>query len=150
MMKRSPALPHLPFFLRPTTRLGQICLFFFFFFIQLYCKNWILFCVLCLDYLRFFLRVKQSQISLFFPAIVFLFLLFFCVFIFFYFFLGSDSKGTIRSGLITILRTVWQNRGLNGFLFFSIDQFLSLKNRDGERFTVFPIRPYGLVRVSKP
>ena len=29
--------------------------------IQLYCKNWILFCVLCLDYVRRFLRVKQRD-----------------------------------------------------------------------------------------
>ena len=41
--------------------------FFFFFFsyllvlIQLYCKNWILFWVLCLDYVRCFLRVKQRD-----------------------------------------------------------------------------------------
>ena len=41
--------------------------FFFFFFsyllvlIQHYCKNWILFCVLCLDYVRRFLRVKQRD-----------------------------------------------------------------------------------------
>ena len=66
---------------------------FFFFFIQLYCKNWILFFVLFLDYLRRFLRVKQSQIGLFFPAVVFLFLLFFCVFIFFRFrFKGNREK----------------------------------------------------------
>ena len=51
----------LPFVLLPTTRLGQIGLFFFFFFIQLYCKNWILFFVLFLDYLRRFLRVKQRD-----------------------------------------------------------------------------------------
>ena len=50
--------------------------------IQLYCKNWILFCILCLDYLRHFLRMKQSQIGLFFPAVVFLFLLFFRIFFF--------------------------------------------------------------------
>ena len=58
--------------LLPTTRLGQISLLFFFFYlfiyfpyllvlIQLYCKNWILFCVLCLDYVRRFLRVKQRD-----------------------------------------------------------------------------------------
>ena len=29
--------------------------------IQLYCKNWILFCVLCLDYVRRFLRVKKRD-----------------------------------------------------------------------------------------
>ena len=61
----------LPLILLPTTRLDQIDLFFFFFFffffsyllglIQLYCKNWILFCVLCLDYVRRFLRVKQRD-----------------------------------------------------------------------------------------
>ena len=42
--------------LLPTTRVGQISLFFFFPYllvlIQLYFKNWILFCVLCLDYVR--------------------------------------------------------------------------------------------------
>ena len=64
-----------PFILLPTTRLGQIGLFFFLFFsfffffffsyllvlIQLYCKNCILFWVLCLDYVRCFLRVKQRD-----------------------------------------------------------------------------------------
>ena len=117
-MKRSPALPHLPPHCHsssfpPPDWVKSACSFFFFF-IQLYCKNWILFFVLFLDYLRRFLRVKQSQIGLFFPAVVFLFLLFFCVFIC----LGLDSKVTVRSGLITVLRTVWLNRGSNGFLFF--------------------------------
>ena len=51
----------LPLVLLHTTKLGQISLFFFFFpfffsyllvLIQLYFKNWILFCVLCLDYVR--------------------------------------------------------------------------------------------------
>ena len=47
--------------------------------IQLYCKNWILFCVLCLDYVRRFLRVKQrdwntkAKRHFLIPAIVFLF-----------------------------------------------------------------------------
>ena len=49
-----------PLILLPTTKLVQIGLFFFSFFlfsyllvlIQLYFKNWILFCVLCLDYVR--------------------------------------------------------------------------------------------------
>ena len=49
-----------PLVLLPTTKLVQIGLFFFSFFlfsyllvlIQLYFKNWILFCVLCLDYVR--------------------------------------------------------------------------------------------------
>ena len=51
---------------------------------------------------------------------------FFC-FSVFLFFLGSDSKGTVRSGLITVLRTVWLNRGSNGFLFFWHRPVLKLK-----------------------
>ena len=64
-----------PFILLPPNKPGQmglfffLSLFFFFFFffsylvvlIQLFCKNWILFCVLCLDYVRCFLRVKQRD-----------------------------------------------------------------------------------------
>ena len=50
-------------------------------------------------------------------GVVFLFLLFFCVF-FFFFLEGSDSKGTVRSGLITVLKTVRLNRDSNGFLLF--------------------------------
>ena len=55
-----------------------------------------------------------------------------------------------RSGLITVLRTVRLNHGSNGPCFFGIDRFLSLKNRDCERFTVFSVGPYDPVRVSKP
>ena len=49
-------------------------------------------------------------------GVVFLFLLFFCVF--FFFLEGSDSKGTVRSGLITVLKTVRLNRDSNGSLLF--------------------------------
>ena len=58
----------------PTNQVRWACssfsLFFFFFsfffsyflvLIQLFCKNWILFCVLCLDYVRCFLRVNQRD-----------------------------------------------------------------------------------------
>ena len=34
--------------------------------------------------------------------------------------------------------------------FLDIDRFLSIKNRNCERFTVFPVGPYGPVRISKP
>ena len=49
-----------------SNRLVLLFLFFLFFsyllvLIQLYCKNWILFCVLCLDYVRRFLRVKKRD-----------------------------------------------------------------------------------------
>ena len=36
------------------------------------------------------------------------------------------------------------------FVFFPIERFLKLKNRKIERFSIFPIGPYGPVRVSKP
>ena len=54
-------------------------------------------------------------------GVVFLFLLlslFLSLSFFFFFFKGSDSKGTVINGLITVLRTVRLNRGLNGYLFF--------------------------------
>ena len=54
-------------------------------------------------------------------GVVFLFLLvfFFIFFIFFYFyFLRFRFKGTVRSGSITVLRTVRLNRGSNGSLHF--------------------------------
>ena len=74
---------------------------------------------------------------------------FLCFFFPFFFFLGSDSKGIVRSGLITVLRTVRLNRGLKGSLLFWHRPVPKLKNYDCEKFTVFPIRPYGPVRVSK-
>ena len=45
---------------------------------------------------------------------------FFCfsVFFFFFFLEGSDSKGTVRSGLITVFKTVRLNRDSNGSLLF--------------------------------
>ena len=52
-----------------------------------------------------------------FSGVVFLFIFFFCVF-FFFFLEGSDSKGTVRSGLITVLKTVRLNRNSNGSLLF--------------------------------
>ena len=67
-----------PLVLLPTTRLGQLgvlFLFFFFFFsyflvlIQLYFKNWMLFCVLCLDYVR----NGVDRLVLFFFFFLFLF-----------------------------------------------------------------------------
>ena len=80
---------------------------------------------------------------------------FFCFsvfFLFFYFFIfkGSDSKGTVRSGLIMVLRTVRLNRDSNSSLLFGYRPVLEHKNHDCERFTVFPVGPYGPVRVSKP
>ena len=83
---------------------------------------------------------------------MFLFLLFFCVFFFLFFFIfkGSDSKGTVRSGLIMVLRTVRLNLDSNSSLLFGYRPVLEHKNRDCERFTVFPVGPYGPVRVSKP
>ena len=78
---------------------------------------------------------------------MFLFLLFFCVF---FFFKGSDSKGTVRSGLIMVLRTVRLNRDSNSSPLFGYRPVLEHKNHDCERFIVFPVRPYVPVRVSKP
>ena len=125
------------FILIPTTKLGQIGLFFFsflfFFFsyflvlIQLYCKNWILFCVWIMwDVFWKWSKETETKIRHFLnPAILFLFLLFFCVF--FFFFYGSDSKGTVRSDLITVLRTMRLNRGSNGSLLFWHRPVLKLK-----------------------
>ena len=58
-------------------------------------------------------------------GVVFLFLLFFCVF--FFFFISSDSKGTVRNGLITVLKTVRLNRDSNGFLLFGYRPVLEHK-----------------------
>ena len=51
-------------------------------------------------------------------GVVFLFLLFWGFFFFFFFFLRFRFKGTVRSGSITVLRTVRLNRGSNGSLHF--------------------------------
>ena len=91
--------------------------------------------------------MKQSQIGLFFPVVVFLFLLFFCVFIFFRFrFKGNREKQFDHGSQNRVV----ESRFERFLVFFDIDRFLSLKNRDDERFTVFPVGPYGPVRVSKP
>ena len=139
----------LPFVLLPTIRLGKIGLFFFFFF----WFNFIVrigFCFLFGLFETFFeSEAKSDRLVLPSSCVSFSFV-FLCFYFLFLFFLGSDSKGTVRSGLITVLRTVWLNCGSNGFLFFGVDRFLSLKNRDGERFTVFLVGPYSSVRVSKP
>ena len=77
--------------------------------IQLYCKNWIVFCVWIIwDIFWEWSKVRSacsSQQLCFF---------FFCVF----FFYSSNSKETVRNGLITVLRTVRLNRGSNGSLLF--------------------------------
>ena len=75
-----------PLVLFPTTRLGQISLFFFFFFFSfffifaysnstLFYKNWNLFCVLCLDYVRNGVRSACSFFFLFFFFFSYLLLL---------------------------------------------------------------------------
>ena len=52
--------------------------------------------------------------------------LLFCVFFFFWFkFIGKQE--TVKTGLITVLRTVWSDRGLHGSLFLLIERFFRLK-----------------------
>ena len=86
--------------------------FFFFFLIQLYCKNLIFFFVFGLFETYFESEAKLDRLVLPSSCVSFYFV-FLC-----FFFKGSDSKGTVRNGLITVLRTVRLNRGSNGFLLF--------------------------------
>ena len=59
---------------------------------------------------------RGSCVSVFLWSCVSFSFVFLC---FFFFFLeGSDSKGTVRSGLITVLKTVRLNRDSNGSLLF--------------------------------
>ena len=119
----------------------------------------VLFCVFCLDYVRLFWEWSKEtetlkQRDVFWSHQLCFFFLCFSVFFFifyflFFFILGSDSKGIVRSCLITVLRTVWLNCRLNSSLLFGHRLVLKLKNRDCERFTVFSVGPYGPVRVSK-
>ena len=51
--------------------------------------------------------------------------LLFCVFFFWLKFIGKQE--TLKTGLITVLKTVWSDRGLHGSLFFLIERFLRLK-----------------------
>ena len=52
--------------------------------------------------------------------------LLFCVFFFFWFkFVGKQE--TVKTGLITVLRTVWSDRGLHESLFLLIERFFRLK-----------------------
>ena len=51
----------------------------------------------------------------------------FCVFFFFFRFKFIGKQETVKTGLITVLRTVWSDRGLHGFLFLLIERFFRLK-----------------------
>ena len=57
----------------------------------------------------------------------------------------------MRSGLITVLRTVRFDRGSHGsHFFFHRVVFEAKKIEKIERFEVFPVGPYGPVWDSKP
>ena len=59
---------------------------------------------------------RGSCVSVFLWSCVSFSFVFLCFF--FFFWEGSDSKGTVRSGLITVLKTVRLNRDSNGSLLF--------------------------------
>ena len=128
-MKRSPALPHQPPHCHsssfpPPDWVRSACSFFFFFYIFNFIVR-IRFCFLFCFWIIWDVFWEWSKVRSACSSQQLCFF-FFC-FSVFLFFLRSDSKGTVRSGLITVLRTVWLNRGSNGFLFFWHRPVLKLK-----------------------
>ena len=118
-----------PFVLHPTTRLGQIGLFFFIFFfffflIQLYCKNWILFCVWIIwDVFWEWSKVRSACSSQQLCFFLFCFSVFFFFFFFFKVQIQREPWETVWSRFSepcgwTAVRTA--------SCFFGIDRFLSL------------------------
>ena len=90
----------------------------------------LLFCVFILFYFIFFKVQIQWVASWRHPFFVIVFFLFsFTVFILFFFFgfKFNGKQGTVKTGLITVLRTVWSDRGLHGSLFLLIERFFRLK-----------------------